>query len=328
LVAALYWVSNTTKQSENGFIRLLPSHLLVPGDTKNLQFNSYYIAGLTKDSIYLGNRSNPYIVKSVSYDLKKETVRACNWGDTVKISRASVISVDSPYINLNDGVLGRRMELSFSNKRVDLPLRTAPFTDLINLDKSTMIYRAIISVRGNVIVKQKETFQSAKVDTSLLIKQGEGIFSTDGMLIKSQAKNNLFYFYYYRNQFFCLDTNLAVKYRGKTIDTISHAHITVAPIKSEGKITMSSPPLIVNRAACANNNYIFVNSALTANNEPANVTGYAQIIDVYNIKTGKYKFSFYLPKLGGKKTSDFKVYQNRLVAIYDRYLTIYKLNFN
>jgi len=34
-----------------------------------------------------------------------------------------------------------------------------------------------------------------------------------------------------------------------------------------------------------------------------------------------------LPNLTGKRVSDFKVYGNKLVAIYGKYLTVYTLKF-
>ena len=116
-------------------------------------------------------------------------------------------------------------------------------------------------------------------------------------------------------------------YTGKTIDTISHARIKVSKIASDGTITMAAPPLRVNKGACANDRYLFINSNLNANNEPYDVLDSADIIDVYDLDNGKYKLSFYLPNLGGKKVNDVKVYGNRLVAWYGRYLTVYQLKF-
>ena len=54
----------------------------------------------------------------------------------------------------------------------------------------------------------------------------------------------------------------------------------------------------------------------------------ASIIDVYRVKDGRYQFSFYLPNVAGKKVNDFKVCGNKLITIYDQYLTVYELDMN
>src|SRR5690606_29221831 len=88
-----------------------------------------------------------------------------------------------------------------------------------------------------------------------------------GVLHYDPGAARLVYVYYYRNQFLCLDTNLNVQYKGRTIDTVSHAHIKVASLASEGKQTLTSPGGVVNRLSCMDGKWVYVNSKLMANNE-------------------------------------------------------------
>jgi hypothetical protein len=327
-VASLYFISPYLRNRPNGFIRLLPSHILEPGTILDLKYNSYYIAGLTKDTIYLANHTTPYHLVEIDYSLQKSVDRQITWSRDIKISEAAIITVDSPDVYLNDGFGATLFRTKLDNINQISVFQTPPFTGSANITDHSIVCRCINSRKENVLVKQSLGLKTLKINEGLIQKQGDGIFSTDGMLSKIPGTSNIIYTYHYRNQFFCADSNLNLQYRGKTVDTVSHAHITVAEIKSDGAITMSSPPLMVNRSCCASEKYLFINSALNANNEPHELLDKLLIIDVYNIKDGKYKFSFYLPDAVGKKASDFKVYGNKLVAIYDHYISVYGLNFN
>src|SRR5688572_20046758 len=60
VVAALYYTSREKPNHQfNSFDRTFSPTTLVVRDTVNIQYNSYYIAGLTDHSLYLGNLTNP-----------------------------------------------------------------------------------------------------------------------------------------------------------------------------------------------------------------------------------------------------------------------------
>src|SRR5205814_1160866 len=113
----------------------------------------------------------------------------------------------------------------------------------------------------------------------------------------------------------------------KTIDTTSHARIKVSQIESKNMDTLSAPPVTVNKGGCVSGDYIFINSGLLSNNEEKKGFDRCSVIDVYNLKNGEYRFSFYLPDYDKKKISDFRVFNKTLVAIYDHFLYSYQLNF-
>jgi hypothetical protein len=327
LLGFLYFFSSAIRSLPNGFTRLLPPHLLTPGPVKDTKYNSYYIAGLTKDSIYLANFTDPYIILSLDYDLKKSADRQIEWSNTIRISKGATISIDSPDIYLKDGLDQMLFKSRLENLNDITICKTPPYNAAVNINNQCWVYRCINTQKDNILVRQSLDQKTIETNSDLLQKQGDGIFSTDGVMIQIPNTTKWLYMYYYRNQFFCADSNLILIYRGKTIDTVSHAHISVSFIKSRNQIMMSSPPLLVNRNCSANKEYIFINSALNAENESHKILEEISIIDVYNVVDGKYKFSFYLPNFGGKKPSDFKVYQSTLVTIYEHYVVTYKLEF-
>jgi hypothetical protein len=325
-IAALFMLSAVNKHSKNGFIRLLPPHFAEPVIHTDIRYNSFYIAGLTSKDIYLGNYTNPYRLLRIGNNLKDTQTFVTDWSGC-KIHKGALVSVDSSYVYLKDGNGSVILQANFNDLNKISIVNTPPFTASLNFGANSFVLRCVTKEKNNVLVRQKFRDKQLEKNANLLQKQGDGIFSTDGMLVRIPSSSKFVYVYYYRNQFFYADSQLKLVYRAKTLDTVSHVHIKVAPIKSLKEITMSAPPLLVNRKCCASDEYLFVNSALNANNEDWQVLKVMSIIDVYELKNGKYKVSFYLPNFGGKKLSDFKVCGNTLVAIYDHYIMTYRLNF-
>jgi hypothetical protein len=175
----------------------------------------------------------------------------------------------------------------------------------------------------------KETSQPPALNLAphALVKQVDGLFCVDGMLHYNRQLNTLVYVYYYRNQFISMDTMLNVLYRGKTIDTISHARIKVAQMEAGHAITLATPPLTVNTQSCVSGNYLFVNSNLKASNEPQEHFDMASAIDVYDLRNGDYRYSFYIAHVGGKKMRNFGVTGRTLVVLHDQYAYTYDISY-
>lgn len=234
------------------------------------------------------------------------------------VEDSSVFVLDGNQPKLFSGYLFNNNELKAS----DPPF----FNKAVYTDKQSFVLRAVIN-GNNVLVKYRSDSTGFKLGSTVLKKQVDGIFCTDGNLIKTPDSKHLFYIYYYRNQFLCTDKNLNLLYAGKTIDTNAHAKIKVSYIKSSNQTTLSAPPIYVNKQASANNKYLFIVSGLRADNEKGASLDDFSTIDVYKVQKGKYQFSFYLPDFNKKKLTDFRVDDHSLYALYDHYLYKYQLNF-
>ncbi|MFL5788878.1 MAG: hypothetical protein ACJ748_12545, partial [Flavisolibacter sp.] len=173
----------------------------------------------------------------------------------------------------------------------------------------------------------KMTIDSVKYLTAphFLEKQVDGLFCMEGSINYSRELSRLVYTYQFRNQFICSDTNLTVLYRGKTIDTIHTAQIQVKQIHP-GVYTLSAPPLIVNKRARVSGKYLFIQSALRADNEDESILKRASDIDVYDLTSGAYQCSFYLFNQGAGPLLDFYISRQTLIALHDHYLFRYILD--
>lgn len=327
-VTILFILSERTNHSPNGFIRLFPPHPVLPKDVIDIKYNSYYIAGATSENLYLGNFVAPrhmLVLNKLERDTQHVKLEIKDF-EKLKLKRL-IVTVDSPDFFITDGISPAILKGALNRRIAEKYMYDSIyFTEIVPITKSSFAVRSISSkTHEYALGKVSRDTPHVKIQTNLLTKQIDGIFCTDGMLHYNSYTNSLIYLYHYRNQFICLDTNLNILYSGKTIDTISHAKIKVAMIKSEGAMTMGAPPLTVNKQSCVWKNYLFVHSNLLANNENRKRFDQASTIDVYDLATGNYKFSFYLFDHDNKKMSSFKVFNGMLFAIYDHYLLTYDL---
>jgi hypothetical protein len=160
-----------------------------------------------------------------------------------------------------------------------------------------------------------------------LQKQVDGVFCTDGMMAYDKDLARLIYLYRYRNQYIVMDSNLSMTYRANTIDTTSVAKVKVATIASTHAHTMAAPPLMVNRQMAVHQQWLFVNSSLLARNEHTRALDQASVIDVYDLLSRKYQFSFYLYDYDRReKIRQFAIYGNRLIALFETHISSFDLH--
>ncbi|MCD0488321.1 hypothetical protein LPB86_08775 [Pedobacter sp. MC2016-14] len=187
------------------------------------------------------------------------------------------------------------------------------------------INRGLIKISLSKQTKKKHFFFEPKSDA---------FFANDGLLIYNSNNSKIIYMNYYRGEFLTLDTNLALLYKGKTIDTVLNPTIKtgISNIKTQDgnntkQLTLSTPPKFVNKFISSSNNNIFILSALKADNEVGSERTH-NTIDVYDIKTGTYKYSFYIPNYQGRKLDQFKIIDHTLFAIHGAFFISYAFNEN
>ncbi|WP_316835503.1 hypothetical protein [Pedobacter nutrimenti] len=326
VIVMLFVSSDYLRNRPNSFVRLLPPHKIIPGPILDLTTSGYYFAGFNKDKIYMGNFFIPNSILSIRSNMKDSIRLQLHFSRQASLLKGSFSIIEDSSVFVLDG---NQPALFIGNLLSDSELKGSHppfFNKAVHIDKRSFVLRAVIN-GNNVLIKYKSDSTGFKFGNTALKKQVDGIFCTDGNLVKTRDSKLLFYIYYYRNQFLCSDTNLKLMYAGKTIDTNTHAKIKVSYLRSSNQITLSAPPIYVNKQAAANNKFLFIVSGLKADNEKYSLLDEFSIIDVYAVSNGKYQFSFYLPNFNGKKLTDFRVDEQSLYALYDHYLYKYQLNF-
>jgi len=297
----------------------------------DLKVNSFYIAGTTKNSVYLGNWTGPYHIVQVGIP-GLDTVHAYLTIKDVKTPddyRVFRLKVDSPYFYLSHGT----MPGIFSGRLADgiaspsLPVQPPYFVDVVPVSPKLFALKSRVrSTQSNELATLKPDSPYFEVKPELLQKQVDGIFCVDGTLHHDKELNKMIYVYAYRNEFMVMDTCLNTVTRHHTIDTFSRAPIKVAKVASKNYSTLASPPIRVNFQSCVLGNLLLIQSPFLAKNEDKVAFQKGSPVDVYNIATGKYLYSFHLSRIKDQSPSSFAVIGKWLVAIYDHSLVMFNVN--
>ncbi len=330
VILGLFFISIAQKRQKNGFVRLFPPRLIGYLAKKDLGFNSYYIAGTTENTIFLGNTVASIQVITTNYLLTDTHHIALHTAAKVPVAwGAARLKVDSPKVFLTESIVPSFFIGTLDSLQpIDIKYKRIPFSKELPIAGSSYILRVYDSAaKCNTLIKTNPGLAGNPSASFTLTKQLDGIFCTDGILLYNKNTASLFYVYYYRNEFVKLDTNLQVLLKGNTIDTIRHAALKIITDSFTHQIRMAAPPVFVNKRACVTDRWLFINSGLMANNEDRDSFTSFSVIDVYSAITGKYKYSFYLPPYNGNRVTNFTVSGNHLIAIYDRFLFSFQLNF-
>jgi hypothetical protein len=224
-IALLDVFSSRISSRKNGFIRLLPPHILTPVANKDIGYNSYYIAGTAAQKIYLANTVAPSKFLVTDFALADtEGLTMTFPGNSKIIQGANLIAVDSPYFYLMEGRVALLMRGNIPRMAIDLVKKSGFFTASVPVSPSSFVVRAYNHLqRQNVLAKAFLDTPLIKDGRHTLERQVDGVFSTDGLLNYDPDSKRIIYVYYYRNQLLCFDTALNQLYVSKTIDTISRA---------------------------------------------------------------------------------------------------------
>ncbi len=327
-VTLLFVLSEDIIHKRNNFVRRFPPHPVTIEHQLDLKLNSYYIAGLNKDYIYLSNVTAPLHIRVLDYELNTVEENEISLSNLDLPFRSPTVRVSSPDFYFMDGTVPvifngkvNKWKNTFENKAVAFSL-AAP------IDSVTFVIRARDSRTNENILGILKIGDSSSIELSrdLLVKQIDGVFDTDGMLLYNKQLDRIIYTYFYRNQFIVTDNTLKLEYNGKTIDTISQAQIKVSYVSSEKTSKLSAPPLVVNKGTATYGNYLFVHSGLMGQFESKDTWRKASVIDVYDLVKNTYAFSFYIPHRGKDRMSEFYIYGDRLVCIVGEYILTYKLD--
>lgn len=329
-VTVLFYFSYKPNVVKNGFTRKM---LRINGTYKYRAFDDnsrLTIAGLNNQKIYLFSTD-----KKTFFVLDEQLATA----DSFKIN-ASVRSID---LNRYFTIPGypQTYLLSSSDKKI-IKYNLVSQTD--SLYNTSFYYSRAVPISKDILAIRKyyrdslgSDYEMVKYNTAngqisstkrIFDQHYDGGFSSEGTLLYDALSQRLIYICYFNNHIICLDTNLQILYKAKTIDTNDVAKIT---IKRFGKgqnlgYTMASPPLVVNKETCINNGKLFVISNMRADNESEKTFRENTIVDTYAISDGAYKGSFYVPDIFKEKAIQFSIQDNLWFFITRHYIGVYKFN--
>jgi uncharacterized membrane protein YphA (DoxX/SURF4 family) len=327
-VTLLFAFSEKKMHRNNAFIRRYPHQVAYKTNKKDLKYNSYYFAGMTEDSLYLGNITAPNHFLAINKVTQDTLHRRLHFVDTNFFIRDLKTIITDSIFYTYDGTVP--ILFKGNTKKLLATERYGngyQFLRAINMAKDSFAIRVFDNVStknvlGRLIVKDS---LNSKLFPTLLKANSDPFFDTDGLLLYNQQLQKVIYVYFYRNEFVVANHDFSFEYIGKTIDTISNSQLDVHNITSKHHKKMGKNPIFVNLRAATYGNYLYIQSDRLGKFEPDEVINSAFIIDVYNLMDNTYAFSFYLYHQGENKLNEFLVADNRLFALINNYLIIYKL---
>lgn len=327
-VGILFAISENRNYHRSNFTRMFPPAAVKKQNMMDLKYNSYYFAGVSENTVYLGNSTSPALLLSTDPEFNKTTSRYIATKDKGITFSAVQLRVQPPYFYVLDGSVPCIFRGSITNWKADLKMKgEAKFSNAEIIDSTSVVFRANSRNTGENILGKIGFASSPQVSyhPELLRKQIDGIFDTDGILQYSTHLKKIVYTYFYRNQFIIADDQARLLYEGKTIDNISVARLKIASIKSRDIKKLAEPAVMVNKTIAIHRNLLFVNSGILGKYERKIMWKQASIIDVYNLENRKYLMSFYIYKEKGKELQSFVVNDNCLFALIGNSIVSYRL---
>ena len=327
LVIFLFLSSEHIIKKENPFVRrFLPHHIDKP-IYLDLDVNSYYIAGLTTDTLYLGNYTAPLLVTAISTDFKNKVEHQIKLEETQRSFRSLAIHIADSIFHVSDGSSPIIYKGSVANWQAKKNMEDKIYFSLLQpISNNSFLFRSQKAttgqhVLGKITVNDSTTFQ---LYDDALQKQIDGIFDTDGQLITDTKTKQGIYTYYYRNEYLVYHQKENHFTKGKTIDTTSVAKIQITKL-SNGDRKMGAPPYKVNAKTYAYNGRLYIKSELLGKNEPKSMWSQASIIDVYEYNKNEYHHSFYAYDYQKDKIKEFAVNQTYFFALVGNALVRYEI---
>jgi hypothetical protein len=323
IIALLAFVSKHTYDKKNGFNRQLRTSTLTSRTQIAFPVPVSKIIGSQAGKLYFQGNS-PYELYSTDLN-----------GDSIMRIPLSIPS---------DRKLGSGFQMYLSGSQLYLSVRNKPGIIVYNLDsgnanshelnqyfskdafvaKDEFILRTINrGTNDPVFIRIDLKNRQSRVEDHFSEKNGKGNFPTDGILYYDSSTHRACYTYFYQNGFICMDTNLNLLLKARTVDTVTKRQIEVVHVGSS--YTMKQPPPLVNYVGSVSAGKLYLQSMLKADNElPLNFAENT-VIDAYSLINGNYIASFYIPPYKGKKPYNFNIIGKKLYAIYGKAVVVYDL---
>lgn len=326
----LYYFSRFRTNQRQNFQRYFAESSFQEIKQIKLDYNSYYLAGLSDSLLFLGNNSAPLYMKTINTHTWVETNYQVKIDEDDLPFRAVKIQVKPPYFYVFDGTVPCIFRGKISDWNAKLIMKNEVYFSLIQpIAKNQFVFRTISTksnenILGNLRLSKDSS--SVILHPTLLQKQVDGIFGTDGTLNFDERSKTVNYIYRYRNQIIFTDSDLNLDHYGHTIDTNTRTKIKIGTIKSKQQQKLLGNSLLINRTGFSYNGLLFNNSALLGEFEDKRKWKNSSVIDIYDLSKDAYLFSFYIPTIKGHKIQGLIVKNDLLISITENQLQVFRID--
>jgi hypothetical protein len=319
----MYQKSEYILKKDNGFQRRFLQHPILKDKTYDLKLNSYYFAGFSGDTLYLGNYTAPFSLTKITNFSGMER-RDLQISRTDINFRSPLLEVTDGLVTLYDGTIPIIFEgTTGSNKLTEQNAGKTYFRRIKRIDYNHFVIGA--SHRKKQIqslgIISKGSKDSVRFSSELLEKKKEGFFEPDGQLNYDPFTGKVVYVYHYKNLFVVSDRNLKSKRVFRTIDTVSTPRLGLSNL-ADGSRKLNNP-LVVNKRSIAYKGILFIESDRRGKLEKDR-DNKAIILDLYSIHEQKYLGSISIPNRNKEQRVQFTIHGNLLYVMIENELIRYR----
>lgn len=307
---------------------------IVQQAAKSFPGTDLYIAGISNNAIDIGRYDWLQQIQTFNFDLTKSFLRPSH------VSATQIAVADtSPKGTHAVRVITDSLDSYVIDKMTPLLYQQRSDQDQNIFEEKISFNQAMVIPSQSFILNTYDTETKSSRLTLLplkntgtqrkyyyLKKQVDGLFCCRGHMAYDQKTQQIVYLFKHRNEFICFDTAFNFLQECRTIDTVRTAPVKTVEVKSSHKILLSPNAVTVNNLCTAADGYLYVDSGIKSAHEPGDLEKNV-MIDIYSLTQHAYCYSFYLPRYQNLALTEFRVYQNLLIAIYNQHLVVYKITF-
>lgn len=264
---------------------------------KTLEFpmNNYYIAGNYGDTLFLGNRKTPLLLSTIRPDFNSVKI------DKIKLDNYNyqfvsvTIDVLYPYFSVSDG----NVPVIFEGKlpsltAYDTEINRLYFSRFYMLEPKRYIFKTmLVKTKANELGILNTASKKYVIVPNVLETKVDGVFDTDGDITVDRKNKKIIYTHFYRNEIITTDFDLQNIQRSPTIDSLSNTKIETRTLEN-GQTKLLRSPSVINSTQAVFDDKFFNVSRMRGINESFKDFRNNYVIDVYNVHSKKYLYSFYI----------------------------------
>ena len=333
VILAIFYYGDLPNTHNNGFKRSYFQTAWSASKEMKVPDTLFGIVGVTRWNVYFNTAKEGEILE-IAMDLKGTAKKIgipgfTRWYDSLQFGSLSIM-VDSPHIYLFAENKPAIVRTSFDSSSFEIRiLPPGGFSREAMAGPDCFILRKFDPrVTDQSFVRYNFSTGLLKKEVNISEVHGDGGIISDGQLHFDGGTQKLCYIYYYKNLLLSFDTSLASVNKFTSIDTTTVFKMRTGLVRNHGTtaFTNITPASIVNRLNYVQNGLLFNMSTLKADNESDKFFADNSVIDIIDLKNGKYLGSMSIPVCEGATLSQFVISGNKLVGLYPHRIIIYDLD--
>lgn len=326
LVVGLYANAYFQLRKTNSFIRLFPPHMLGKQHRIDVGTNAFYIAGIHQDTLYLSNRLDARWLKKVSLSNLDTTDLILSWPTMQPPFSDWQVSLQNEILSFSNYLTGTLLLSSYPFHQPYFKAKLAqPFYKTLPIHPSLLFAKSYNTPLQSRSIVRLTLDQSIPQQAYLPPKKPDGLYSTDGILLWNATYQNLLYLHNFVNTVTILDSTCNVQYSHNTIDLVDSIKGSIIRQQQKGIQIQQVETSLNNSLATTDQHLVLVYSKAPASNQSLARFRKNATIDIYQLPTFRYLYSFYLPLTPTTTLLDLQLYNQHLYALTGTELIQYQL---